>query len=417
MQLTEADALAHQQICNAPHWPRVARLGVAVSGGGDSMALLHLLKLCADARGVALRAATVDHGLRAAAAEEAAFVAETCQSLDIPHETLHWRGWDGLGNLQAEARAARYRLLGGWAARHRLDTVALGHTQDDQAETLLMRLAREAGVDGLAAMESVFARDGTRFWRPMLALTRAELRGFLTRHGLGWREDPSNEDDGFDRVKARRALDALAPLGIDRATLQGVARNLAAASAALKRYSRETADRIARIEGGDVVFAAPGLLATDAEIRRRLLAQALVWISSAAYAPRREALAQLERAIDACKPHTLHGCLVTRDRATVRITREFNAVKDLQTTIDRMWDSRWRITGPGEGLTIRALGAALKHCPGWRETGLPRPALMASPAVWQGERLIAAPGAGMANGFSAVIDAPGGDFFTSILSH
>lgn len=417
MRLTEADALVLRQVCEAAHWGRVERLGVAVSGGGDSMALLHLLKICSEENGVTLAAATVDHRLRPEAAEEAASVAEVCQSLGIPHETLRWEGWDGSGNLQAEARAARYRLLGAWAVRHGLDSVALGHTLDDQAETFLMRLAREAGVDGLSAMRALFERDGAQFWRPVLALERAALRAFLVRHGFGWRDDPSNEDESFDRVKARRALDALAPLGIGRGTLQGVAQNLAAASQALRRYSRETAERIARVEGGDVVFAAPGLFAADPEIRRRLLAHAVVWVASAAYAPRREALAGLEHALGAGRPHTLHGCRITADGGEVRIAREFDAVKDVEAGLGGLWDNRWRVTGPGARLAIRALGDAVKDCPDWRHAGLPRASLMASPAVWEGDRLIAAPVAGFEAGFSAVIDAGASDFFTSILSH
>jgi tRNA(Ile)-lysidine synthase len=417
MPVGDADAGLRHHICTGPHWATIARLGVAVSGGGDSMALLHLLKTCAAERGLALAAATVDHGLRPQAAEEAAFVAETCRSLGIPHEILHWDGWDGSGNLQAEARAARYRLLADWAGRHRLDTVALGHTMDDQGETFLMRLGREAGVDGLAAMDRVFARAGARFWRPALALSRAELRAYLTRHGLGWREDPSNEDESFDRVKARQALATLETLDIDAAKLQAVAQNLAAASDALKLCARDAAMRIARVEAGDVVFDAAGLRAAGPEILRRLLAQALVWVSRAAYPPRREALAGLDRALLAGKPHTLHGCLVTSDGETNRIAREFNAVKALATPLGRLWDGRWQVTGPGDGVEVRALGDALKDCPDWRATGRPRASLLASPAVWRGETLVAAPLAGLSNGYSATIDPSADDFFTSILSH
>lgn len=417
MQLTEADAWVRHHVCTGLNWAKIGRLGVAVSGGGDSMALLHLLKSCTAEKAVALEAATVDHGLRAEAAEEAAFVAETCQTLGIPHEILRWEGWDGRGNLQAEARAARYRLLAGWAARHDLDGVALAHTLDDQAETFLMRLARRSGVDGLSAMETVFRRDGVRFLRPALALERAELRGFLTRHGLGWRDDPSNEDDKYDRVKARKALAVLDGLDIDRGTLAGVARNLAAASHALKLCARDTAKRIGRVEGGDVVFERAGLILAGSEIRRRLLAAALVWVSGSIYPPRQEALDLAEAAFARRKTHNLHGCLVLSDAQSLRITREFNAVKDLSNPFGQLWDNRWRLSGPGEGMTLRALGEAVKDCPEWRETGLSRMSLMASPAVWDGARLVAAPLAGCANGFSAIIDQSAGDFFTSILSH
>jgi tRNA(Ile)-lysidine synthase len=417
MQLTDADAWVRFHICNGPDWDDVARLGVAVSGGGDSMALLHLLGACAADHGVTLEAATVDHGLRPEAAAEAALVAETCAGLGIRHETLQWQDWRGQGNLQAEARGARYRLLARWAMRRNLDAVALGHTMDDQAETFLMRLVREAGVDGLAAMDRRFRRDGATFWRPALMLERAELRGFLTRHGLAWREDPTNDDAAFDRVKARRALAALAPLGLDVHRLTGVAVNMAAARTALEQTTFETARRIAREQAGDVVIDRDGYLAAPWEIQRRLLASALVWVSGADYAPRRDALGALDAAILRGRTHTLAGCLLVVDKANLRIAREFNAVKDLVAEQDHLWDARWRIEGPGAGLTIRALGEAVKDCPDWRNIGLPRASLMASPSLWDGDRLVAAPVAGLANGYSATIDHPKGDFLTSILSH
>lgn len=191
------------------------RLGVAVSGGGDSLALLHLMHDWARANGSDLRAVTVDHGLRAAAPGEAAQVARLCADLGLPHDTLHWTGWDQSGNLQAEARRARYRLMAGWARGHDLQAVALGHTLDDQAETVLMRLARGSGVDGLSAMAGRRDDLGMRWLRPLLAIRRDDLRAFLSGLGVDWVDDPSNADTRFDRIKTRQALAQLAGLGID----------------------------------------------------------------------------------------------------------------------------------------------------------------------------------------------------------
>ncbi|MEZ5722745.1 MAG: tRNA lysidine(34) synthetase TilS [Paracoccaceae bacterium] len=414
----DPDAWIRFHICETPHWSGVTRLGVAVSGGGDSMALLHVLAECAPAAGVVLEAATVDHGLRPGSAAEADFVKRACEALDCQHETLVWEGWDGRGNLQAEARAARYRLLAGWARRRGLDLVALGHTMDDQAETFVMRLAREAGVDGLAAMEAVFARDGAAFWRPALALRRGQLRGYLARRGLDWREDPSNEDESFDRVKARRALAALSPLGIDAGTLAAVAVNLSSAREVLAATTRDAAARIARVQSGDVVLDRDGLLDQPWEIQRRLVAAALAWVATADYGPRRDAVSDLGVAILRRETRTLHGCLITCDDNTVRIAREYKAVRHLTAAPGALWDNRWRVTGPVEEAgVIRALGEGVNLCPDWRNTGLPRSSLMASPAVWRGETLIAAPIAGLSGGFSAEIAHPRGDFGPSIQTH
>ncbi len=152
------------------------RIGIAVSGGGDSTALLLSLARGFAETGVTLHAATVDHGLRPEAAAEARAAAGQAADLGISHDTLRWQGWDGAGNLQDQARRARYALLSDWARGQGIPTVALGHTSDDRAETVLMRLGRAAGVDGLAAMHRERWVDGIRFLRPMLSLTREDLR-------------------------------------------------------------------------------------------------------------------------------------------------------------------------------------------------------------------------------------------------
>ena len=132
-----------------PHPPQV--LGVAVSGGSDSMALLHLMHEFCQINKIELQAVTVDHRLRPEAAQEAAHVARQCAEMGLPHDTLIWQDWSGEGNLQNAARNARYHKMACWAGTRGIDTIAVGHTADDQAETVLMRLARRSGVDGLLA--------------------------------------------------------------------------------------------------------------------------------------------------------------------------------------------------------------------------------------------------------------------------
>ena len=182
---------------------RPGKIGVAVSGGSDSLALLFLLHEWAQ---VPIAAATVNHGLREEAQSEVELVAGVCDDLGIPHRALKWQGWDGKGNLQDQARQNRYSLLADWARGERCETVALGHTMDDQAETFLMRLARSSGIDGLSGMDGRIWRNDQRFDRPLLSVRRAELQDYLTQRGVDWVDDPSNEDERFDRVKARKAL-------------------------------------------------------------------------------------------------------------------------------------------------------------------------------------------------------------------
>jgi tRNA(Ile)-lysidine synthase len=394
-------------------WPflnaRPKRLGVAVSGGGDSMACLDLMLWHGREKGFPVEAVTVDHGLRSEAADEIALVAEFCAARNVPHSVLRWH-WDRTGNLQAEARAARYRLIAAWARERGVDRIALGHTQDDVAETFLMRLARASGIDGLSAMERRFERDGLTWVRPIMAHGREDWRAYLKRQGILWAEDASNEDEGFDRVKARKVLKALGPLGIDADALASVANNLSVARSALEMIVQDVAHRYVAEDRGDLIL--PGDTPEDDrvipyEITFRLRRHAIRWIGGGDYSPRSDSMIELDMAIDRGATHTLGGCVFTRRKGRSpsetrwRITREFNAVKDLATRTDALWDGRWRLAGPhAPDLEIRALGEAVKDTP-WRETGMPRASLMASPAVWRGESLVAAPVAGRPDGWTA----------------
>ena len=281
------------------------------------------------------------------------------------------------------------------------------------------RLAREAGVDGLSGMAAETVSQGLTWLRPLLGHGRAELRGYLRTRGLAWVEDPSNEDPHYERVKARRALAALAPLGIEAGTLARVSAQLAESRAALEAQVAALVGAHARIEAGDVLIEAGALAAAPVEIRRRVLSQALRFVASAEYAPRRAALARLLGDIAAARRATVHGCLVQPGKGQVRITREFNALADIRSPAPGVWDGRWRLEGPErEGLEIRALGpGGLAQCPDPRACGLPRATLLASPAVWDGDHLVAAPLAGVGGNWRAEIFAPQNSPFARMISH
>ena len=390
---------------------RPKRIGVAVSGGSDSLALLHLLH---DWGRVPVSAATLDHGLRPEAADEAVRVAKICDRLGIEHSTLKWLGWDGKGNLQDQARRTRYALLADWARETGCDVVCLGHTLDDQVETFLMRLARSSGVDGLSGMEHRIYRHDVRFERPLLTERRADLRAYLTRIGVEWIDDPSNEDERFDRVKARKALGVLEDIGLTADAIEGSMVNLRLASLELRDLARETAGRICKEPGGDVVFDRAAFRRLNPEMQHRLLSKVLMFVSSEEYPPRHEPMWDAQMAVIEASNRSLHGCLILVSNMTVRITREYNAVKDLTTPTNQPWDTRWDLDGPhAADLEIRALGEAVKECPDWRETGMPRQSLLSSPAVWRGETLIAAPVAGLSEGWTA--NATGRGKFTEFL--
>lgn len=383
-------------------WGKVPSVvGVAVSGGSDSTALLELMfHWCAE-REVELRAVTVDHGLRHEAKNEAAQVAALCKTFGLPHDILCWGGWDGSGNLQAEARDARYTLLADWARDAHVDVVAIGHTANDQAETFLMRLARSAGVDGLAAMDRSFVRNGITFVRPLLGTSRADLRKYLERQNIKWSDDPSNEDSRFDRVKAREAFEALRELGISERTITASTHNLRMASSALRHYTFQEAERFVEEDRGDLILRTGPEL--HVEIQRRLTLSALQFIGGETYPIRKSALGEMEYNLLQTGKHTLAGCVITRDGDAIRFTREHNAVADVVAHPEVFWDRRWSFDGPQKaGFEVRALGEdGLNQCKEWRETGMPRASLLASPGIWRGEKLQAAPLAGFENGWTA----------------
>ncbi|ONF96640.1 tRNA lysidine(34) synthetase TilS [Sphingomonas jeddahensis] len=178
-------------------------IGVAISGGPDSMALLLLSALAFPDATVA---ATVDHGLRPGSADEARMVAAEAARLNVPHDVLAVAEPISGSSLQARARDARYGLLAAWADRQRAMAVATAHHADDQAETFLMRAARGSGISGLAAIRPGSVIAGAAVVRPLLGWRRAALRATVRRAGLPFVDDPANTDLRHDRTRFRSLL-------------------------------------------------------------------------------------------------------------------------------------------------------------------------------------------------------------------
>ena len=247
-----------------------ARIGIAVSGGPDSLALL---LLAAAARPGKVEAATVDHGLRDRSRGEAEMVAEVCASLAVPHAilTAEWAE-KPVTAIQERAREERYRLLARWARDRLLDAIATAHHLDDQAETLLMRLARGAGVRGLAAIRpaATVPGSGMRLIRPLLGWRRAELEQIFASGGPRPVRDPSNEDEQFERVRIRRALaqsDWLNP-----ESLAASAANLRDADAALDWATNLEWARAVSETDAEILYRAAD---APPEIHRRIVSRAL----------------------------------------------------------------------------------------------------------------------------------------------
>jgi tRNA(Ile)-lysidine synthase len=254
-------------------FPRSGRVILAVSGGADSTALMVLAARWRRrlAHGPQLVAATVDHGLRRGSRAEAQAVGALARRVGLRHEVLRWRGPKPATGIEAAARRARYRLLAGLAQRLSAGAIATAHTLDDQAETVLMRLAAGSGPAGLAGMRPRDVRHGVVLLRPLLGVRKARLIATLKHAGIGWAEDPMNADPAFARPRLRAAGAALAREGLTPERMARLAERMAryehvvADAARAARASLVDPQRPGRLDGG-------ALLAAPEEVALRLLA-------------------------------------------------------------------------------------------------------------------------------------------------
>lgn len=282
--------------------PDFDRLGLAVSGGPDSLALLLLAHAAFPGR---IAAATVDHGLRAESVEEARFVGELCEALGVPHAILRADVDRRAASLQQSARVARYLALGDWLKKEAIPVLATAHHADDQAETLLMRLQRGAGVAGLAGVRArtlLPGREDDRLLvRPLLGWRRDELRAVVEVAGFKPVDDPSNSDPRFDRTRMRARLAAAD--WIEPAALARSANALAEADEALNWITLDIYKTRVREDGPRLLFAHGGL---PRELKRRTVLTILVALEPAA-APRGADVERLLARLEQDQPATLAG--------------------------------------------------------------------------------------------------------------
>lgn len=289
-------------------WPEGERdarltLGLAVSGGPDSLAMLLLAALAWPGR---VAAATVDHGLRPQSADEAAAVAGICAGLAVPHATLAVEV--GPGNLQSQARTARYDVLGGWMADAGIGALATAHHADDQAETLILRLNRGSGVAGLAGARARGRVPGSDrlLLRPLLGWRRAELARIVECAGIAAAQDPSNSDDRFDRARLRKDM-AGAPW-LDVGAIAASAGHLADADAALDWAARREWNEAVARDGLGMRYVPRAPRAVALRVIARLVAE------MDGEAARGSALARVFDSLAAGQPASI-GALVARPMA------------------------------------------------------------------------------------------------------
>lgn len=329
-------------------------LVLAVSGGSDSMALMRLVArwnagLEPQARSD-LHVVTVDHALRPEAAAEADFVVREAASLGLPAQKLRWDGPHPMTGVPAAAREARYSLMAD-VCRQRQAVLVTAHTLDDQAETLVMALARGAGVDGLSAMQPNTRLNDLTIVRPFLEITRAQLRATLSRAGAQWMEDPTNRDTAYERVRVREALKLLEQEGVSHAGLARSSRRLSRARAALT-HAANTLEREAvvhQVSGFCRIMREPFFQAPD-EIQLRCLLAATRTYGGGMM----QSLAGAEGLLDwmqagTGKARTFAGCRIVRRSAEFVIGREGKRINEARVQIEPgqcgvEWDRRYHVS-------------------------------------------------------------------------
>lgn len=395
--LTSAASTAHEQIDLqslfhefSPALNDDATALVAISGGSDSTALLFLLKdyLEAVKSRAKLVAITIDHALREGSAAEAQAVSQLCESHGITHRTMIWRGAKPATGISAAARAARYGLLAEAASSFGASAIFTGHTADDQAETVMMRQARQAGR-GLSGMAQATLLEN-RHWllRPLLATRRETLRDYLRNRNIAWVEDPTNQNDDYERPRMRQIL---------RTSESDLQQKLHLASSAA--HERDTLGQTtAVLIDRHVAKITPGLFRIDSNLLGETGSDAALYavrlllavVGGKTYLPdeakTRAVLAELGRP-GFCA--TLSRCVVEVRTTGIYVFRENRDLPAARTFKDsELWDERFRLHADEEtGLSVAPIGetaarklaekfAATPGSTGWR-------ALSAEPALWR----------------------------------
>jgi tRNA(Ile)-lysidine synthase len=258
-------------------------LVLAVSGGPDSTALLWLVARWQKSlkQKPALLAVTVDHGLRADAAREAAAVKRLAKTLGVPHRTLAWTGAKPATGLPQAARKARYALLAEAAHKGGAAHILTAHTLDDQAETVLIRMSRGSGLTGLAAMAQVSRLPNgsahINLVRPLLEVPKARLLATLRMAKVNFADDPSNRDPRFTRARLRGLMPELAREGLDAPRLSLLARRLKRADSAIEAMVERARRNLGQEapDTGAIVFPADKFARLPAEIALRLVGRAV----------------------------------------------------------------------------------------------------------------------------------------------
>jgi tRNA(Ile)-lysidine synthase len=397
---------------------RFPRVALAVSGGPDSLSLMHLAARLRHETGIELQVLTVDHGLRPSSRDEALMVERLASELGLAHAILTWEHRETPpASLQARARAARYDLMAGFCHAHDIAVLVTAHHLDDQAETFLMRLKRGSGLDGLAAIPEQSVWSGITVLRPLLDVPKARLVATVEAACIGFVSDPSNDDARFERARLRGSKDALSMLGLTPEALALSARRLRRAREALDEAARNfLAANSETSEAGYALIDSAALQAAPQEIALRALAQLIAAVGGGETPLQLGKLETLLAGLQAHprQAHTLGRCRLEPVANRLGVFREVRGsglpVAELSPGMRALWDNRFRVELGLDApvpIQVRALGEE-----GLRElkdrsalVSVPRHAVRTLPACWRGKILLGLPMLSGGSGGSETIPA------------
>ena len=351
----------------------------------------------------------VDHGLRAESKQEAKFVKNEAKKIGFPTRILKWKGSKPNKRIQEEARNKRYSLLTNFCRENNINNLYLAHHLDDQIETFLFRMFRGSGLQGLTSFSSSYERNGLTLIRPLIDTPKSELISYARRKKINWVEDPSNENQKYDRVKLRKVLPLIYKEGFDKKVFLKSVKKLRLANQALDQITKEFVLQYVIINKNISVFINQELFLTAPEdVQLRVLQNTIrIFSGERYYSPNYLKILNLmnwARNDNNISAKTLGGTIFRKRKGGLILYKEVKKLNDikpikLSKSKYKAWDNRFLIkinkSVKGEISYLGNEGVKIlksKKILGKKGfNGIPLTALYSIPAMWDGKRLISAP--------------------------
>ncbi|PPR78950.1 MAG: tRNA(Ile)-lysidine synthase [Alphaproteobacteria bacterium MarineAlpha2_Bin1] len=375
------------------------KIGVAVSGGSDSLALILLAKNWVKKFGGSVIGITVDHSLRNSSFEEALSVERQLKKLDIQHKIIKYQGLIPKSRIQEVARNYRYKLLSEFCENNNIFHLLVGHHSLDQRETCLMRSWRDSGFIGMAGMSAIREFNSYRLLRPLLNFDHNDLKNYLLEKKITWIEDQTNKNNFFLRVKARKYL-AGKNWSIDKL----YAEKRIKFEKAISKFFALNAEVN---DLGFVRFNLKQFLKLNRDFRQQILSRSIITVAGLEYSPSMRGLKRVsEHFTRFSNSKTLGGCLLIKKKGNLFCVREIRNIDPKQIEIDAeslLWDRRFKIKmtkSREKQLKLQRLGRKgfdqvtnagyYNHC-----SNIPKVALLSLPALWDKDKVISIPNLGV----------------------